>query len=85
MSLASRARNYWACVSILFNQAVHFGGAPYPLSFSETCYIRRNQRRYAFGMRVVDSIFALFGELDHCEKAWYSGCSERARYIDPTR
>ena len=80
MTFAQRARNYWACVSILFNQTIHFGAAPYPLTFSETCYLRCGQWQYACGMFVVDSLFALFGEYDHCKKAYIQGQQDRGFY-----
>lgn len=79
MTFAYRARAYWACVSILFNQTVHFGGAPYPYTFSETCYIRRNRWQYRLGQVVVDSIFRLFGERDHCEMSYLVGKAFRAK------
>ena len=80
MTFGQRARNFWACVSITFNQAVHFGAAPYPLSFSETCYIRQDQRRYRIGRYTVDAIFSLFGEDQHCMKAWIRGIEARRYY-----
>ncbi len=80
MNFTARARNFWACVSITFNQAVHFGNAPYPLSFSETCYLRQDKRRYSIGMKVVDGIFKLFGEFEHCKNSYINGMVERRRY-----
>ena len=80
MTFGQRARNFWACVSITFNQAVHFGAAPYPLSFSETCYMRQDQRRYRVGKEVVDFIFRLFGEHDHCRNSWNKGIEARRYY-----
>ena len=80
MTFGQRARNFWACVSITFNQAVHFGAAPYPLSFSETCYIRQYMLRYSIGMKVVDFLFRLFGEHDHCRNAYLSGIEARRYY-----
>lgn len=79
MSFAYRARAYWACVSILFNQTLHFGGAPYPYTLSETCYIRRHRLRYRIGRAIIDSVFSLFGEDDHCELSYYVGRSFRAK------
>jgi len=80
MTFAQRARNFWACVSITFNQAVHFGAAPYPLSFSETCYIRQYAVQYRIGMKVVDAIFRLFGEHQHCRNAYINGMEARRFY-----
>lgn len=79
MSFAYRARAYWACVSILFNQTLHFGGAPYPYTLSETCYLRRHRLRYAIGRAIIDSVFRLFGEPDHCELSYMVGQSFRAK------
>ena len=79
MSFAYRARAYWACVSILFNQTLHFGGAPYPYTLSETCWLRRHRLRYAIGRAIIDSIFSLFGEDDHCELSYMVGKSFRAK------
>ncbi len=81
MNFSARARNFWACVSITFNQAIHFGNAPYPLSFSETCFLRSKQRRYKIGMAIVDFLFSLAGETEHCERSYINGCKERARYV----
>ena len=77
-----RVRTLFAAWSVLFNQVVHLGNAPYPLSFSETCFIRRNRWQYRLCLLAIDGIFSLFGELDHCEKAWYIGYSHRSRYAD---
>lgn len=81
MNFAKRARNFWSCVSICFNQMVHFGNAPYPLSFSETCYMRRAQKRYRLSMRLVDSIFWWFGEPEHCKQAYIKGRVARRKYV----
>jgi len=80
MNFARRARNFWSCVSIVFNQAIHLGNAPYPLSFSETCYIRQDRKRYRIGLLLVDTIFDLFGEHDHCKRSWVVGIEARRRY-----
>lgn len=79
MRFSYRARAYWACVSILFNQTLHFGGAPYPYTLSETCYLRRHRLRYRIGRAIIDSIFSLFGEDDHCELSYYTGRAFRAK------
>lgn len=79
MTFGQRARNYWACVSILFNQTLHFGGAPYPYTLSETCYIRRDRLRYRVGQVIIDSVFILFGESDHCEMSYRMGQHYRAK------
>lgn len=79
MRFKERARNYWACVSILFNQTLHLGGAPYPYTLSETCWLRRDRLQYAVGRAIIDSLFELFGEYDHCEMSYYVGRSYRAR------
>ena len=80
MRFSDRARNYWACVSILFNQTLHFGGAPYPLTLSETCYMRQDVLRYAVGMRMIDTLFELFGEYHHCRNAYRKGLQQRRYY-----
>ena len=74
-----RIRTWWACVSILFNQTIHLGNAPYPYSLSETCWIRRHRLRYAIGRAIIDTIFRVFGEADHCELAFYTGRAYRAK------
>lgn len=79
MSFTYRVRAYWACVSILFNQTLHFGGAPYPYTLSETCYLRRNRLRYAVGRAIIDSVFSLFGEDNHCELSYNTGRAFRAK------
>lgn len=79
MSFHYRARAYWACVSILFNQTLHFGGAPYPYTLSETCWLRRHRLRYAIGRAIIDSVFRLFGEDDHCEMSYMVGQAFRAK------
>lgn len=79
MSFAYRARAYWACVSILFNQTLHFGGAPYPYTLSETCYLRRHRLRYRIGRAIIDYVFSLFGEDDHCELSYLTGRAFRAK------
>lgn len=79
MTLKYKVRVYWACVSILFNQTLHFGGAPYPYTLSETCYLRRHRLRYRIGQVIIDSVFSLFNEYDHCELSYYTGQSFRAK------
>jgi hypothetical protein len=79
MSFWYRARAFWACVSILFNQIVHFGGAPYPYTFSETCYLRRHMLRYAIPRAIIDFVFSLFGEADHCRLSYETGRAFRAK------
>ena len=79
MSFKYRVRAYWACVSILFNQTLHLGGAPYPYTLSETCWIRRHRLQYRIGRAIIDSVFKFFGEYDHCELSYYVGQSFRAK------
>ena len=79
MSFTYRARAYWACVSILFNQTLHLGGAPYPYTLSETCYLRRHRLRYRIGQVIIDSVFSLFGEHDHCQLSYETGRIFRAK------
>lgn len=79
MNFSYRIRALAATVSILFNQSIHLGNAPYPYTLSETCWIRRYRRRYAVGRRIIDSIFEFFGEADHCELSYYVGQSFRAK------
>lgn len=79
MPFNERARNYWACVSILFNQTVHLGGAPYPYTFSETCWLRRGRLQYDVARATIDAFFELFGEYNHCEMSYMIGRSYRAR------
>lgn len=79
MNFRYRARAYWACVSILFNQTLHLGNAPYPYTLSETCWMRRHRLRYAMGRAIIDSVFSLFGEHDHCELSYMVGQSFRAK------
>jgi len=79
MSWTYRVRAYWACVSILFNQTLHLGGAPYPYTLSETCYMRRHRLRYAVGRAIIDTVFRVFGEHDHCELSYYTGRAFRAK------
>lgn len=79
MSWRYRIRAYWACVSILFNQTLHLGAAPYPYTLSETCYMRRHRLRYAIGRAIIDSVFRFFGEHNHCELSYYVGKSFRVR------
>lgn len=74
-----RVRTWWACVSILFNQTIHLGNAPYPYSLSETCWLRRHRLRYAVGRAIIDSVFSVLGEDDHCELAYYTGRAYRAK------
>lgn len=79
MNFKYRSRAYWACVSILFNQTLHFGNAPYPYTLSETCWLRRHRLRYAVGRAIIDSVFSFFGEDDHCELSYMVGQSFRAK------
>jgi hypothetical protein len=79
MTFGYRVRAWWACVSILFNQTLHLGGAPYPYTLSETCWLRRHRLRYAVGRAIIDSVFRLFGEKDHCELSYMVGQSFRAK------
>jgi hypothetical protein len=79
VSFAYRARAYGACVSILFNQTLHLGGAPYPYTLSETCWLRRHRLRYSVGRAIIDNVFRLFGEADHCELSYMVGQSFRAK------
>lgn len=72
-TFAARTRNYWAVVSQLFNQTVHFGGAPYPLTFSEMCHLNSDRLQYRIGRAIVDGLFSLFGEHDHCAKSFRNG------------
>ena len=72
-----RLRAWFACFSILLNQTVHLGNAPYPYTFSETCYIRRHILRYAICRAIIDGIFSLFGEDDHCQLSHTVGQSFR--------
>lgn len=74
-----RVRTWFAALSILLNQTVHLGNAPYPYSLSETCYLRRHRLRYAIGRAIIDSVFRLFGEPDHCELSYMVGQSFRAK------
>ena len=80
MRFEERARNFWACVSICFNQAIHWGAAPYPLTLSETCYLRQYKKRYSIGMWIIDTTFELFGEYRHCRNAWCKGMEQRRMY-----
>ena len=67
-------------MSIMFNQTLHLGNAPYPYTLSETCWIRRHRnRRYAVGRAIIDGIFELVGEADHCEMSYYVGSSFRKK------
>lgn len=79
MSLWYRVRAYFACVSILFNQTVHLGGAPYPYTFSETCWLRRHRLQYRVCRAIIDSVFRFFGENDHCELSYYTGRAFRMK------
>jgi len=79
MSLTYRLRAWFACLSILFNQTIHLGNAPYPYTLSETCYLRRHLLRYRVARAIIDSVFRLFGERDHCELSYYVGRSFRAK------
>ena len=79
MNFSYRLRAWAATVSIMFNQTLHLGNAPYPYTLSETCWIRRYRRRYAVGRCIIDGIFEFFGEADHCELSYYVGQSFRAK------
>jgi hypothetical protein len=79
MTLGYRLRAWSACVSILFNQTLHVGNAPYPYTLSETCWLRRHRLRYAIGRAIIDSVFSLIGEEGHCELSYYVGQSFRAK------
>ena len=79
MSFTYRARAWWACLSILFNQTVHFGGAPYPYTFSETCYLRQHMLRYYIPRVIIDFVFALFGEAGHCQLSYETGRAFRQK------
>ena len=78
--MKQRLRNFWACVSITFNQVIHLGNAPYPLSLSETCYIRQYAVQYRIGLKVIDFLFGLFGELEHCKQSYLKGMEARRYY-----
>jgi len=79
MNFRYRLRAWAATVSIMFNQTLPLGNAPYPYTLSETCYIRRNIRRYAIGRALIDAIFEWFGEYDHCELSYRVGDEFRKR------
>lgn len=79
MNFSYRLRAWAATVSIMFNQTLHLGNAPYPYTLSETCWIRRYRRRYAIGRAIIDGIFELVGEADHCEMSYYVGSSFRKK------
>ena len=66
-------------MSILFNQTLHFGGAPYPYTFSETCWLRQGRLHYDVARGIIDTFFELFGEYNHCEMSYYIGRAYRAR------
>jgi len=79
MNFGYRLRAWAATVSIMFNQTLHLGNAPYPYTLSETCYIRRSIGRYAVGRAIIDCIFEKFGEYDHCELSYEVGNAFRKR------
>jgi hypothetical protein len=80
MNFGYRLRAWAATVSIVFNQTLHLGNAPYPYTLSETCWIRRHITRYAVGRAIIDGIFkAMLREADHCELSYYVGQSFRAK------
>ena len=79
MNFTYRLRAWAATVSILFNQTLHLGNAPYPYTLSETCFIRRHIRRYAIGRALIDAVFEWFGEYDHCELSYTVGNEFRKR------
>ena len=74
-----RIRTVFAAWSCLFNQVVHLGNAPYPYSFSETCWLRRHRLQYQVARAIIDNVFSLFGEENHCELSYYVGQSFRAK------
>lgn len=77
MTIRDRVRTYLAVWSMVFNQTVHLGGAPYPLTFSETCFIRDGQRRYRYARIAIDTFFRLLGERNHCANAFAAGVLAR--------
>ena len=79
MNFTYRLRAWAATVSIVFNQSIHLGNAPYPYTLSETCFIRRHIKRYAIGRAIIDYIFEKFGEYDHCELSYEVGNAFRKR------
>ncbi len=58
-----RLRAWFATLSILFNQTVHLGMAPYPYTFSETCYLRQHLLRYRVCRFTIDFVFSLLDML----------------------
>lgn len=72
-TLGARARNYWGVVSQLLNQTIHFGGSPYPLTFSEMCHLKRHARGYRTARVVIDTVFSWFGEDGHCALTFRNG------------
>jgi hypothetical protein len=74
-----RLRAWFATLSILFNQTVHLGMAPYPYTFSETCYLRQHLLRYRVCRFTIDFVFSLFGEDGHCMLSYETGKAFRAK------
>ncbi len=74
-----RLRAWFATLSIFFNQTVHLGMAPYPYTFSETCYLRQHLLRYRVCRFAIDFVFSLFGEADHCMLSYETGKAFRAK------
>lgn len=74
-----RLRAWFATLSILFNQTVHLGMAPYPYTFSETCYLRQHLLRYRVCRQTIDFVFSLLGEDDHCMLSYETGKAFRAK------
>ena len=74
-----RLRAWFATLSILFNQTVHLGMAPYPYTFSETCYLRQHLLRYRVCRQTIDFVFSLLGEDDHCMFSYETGKDFRAK------
>jgi len=80
VKLGHRLRAWLATISILVNQTLHLGNAPYPYTLSETCWVRRHRTRYAVGKALIDGFFkAMLREGDHCELSYYLGQSFRAK------
>lgn len=40
-------------------------------SISARCYRQRDCRAWSAAKSVIDTVFRLLGEKDHCRKAWY--------------
>lgn len=74
-----RLRAWFATLSIFFNQTVHLGMAPYPYTFSETCYMRQHLLRYRVCRFAIDFVFSLFGEDEHCMLSYETGKTFRSK------